>query len=367
LRRRLEHSGKASCADWLAENARAQAGRAASPRLQDPEVRRRMAAATPEMLSRALPYPERAALQRQRLGLPLLPTTTIGSFPQTRELRQARARFKRGELPLQAYEEAMREAIRDVVARQEGLGLDVLVHGEPERNDMVEYFGERLSGFCFTQNGWVQSYGSRCVKPPVIFGDVSRPAPMTVAWARFAQSLTDKPMKGMLTGPVTILCWSFVRDDQPRAETCRQIALALRDEVTDLEAAGIRVIQIDEPALREGLPLRTREHDAYLRWAVDAFRLAVGAAAPRRRSTPTCATASLTTSWNGSPPWTRTSSASRPAAAAWSCWTPSAASSTPTRSAPACGTSTARACPAPTRCWTCSGAPLRSSRWSACG
>ncbi|SNS10435.1 methionine synthase (B12-independent) [Humidesulfovibrio mexicanus] len=276
----LEHSGKASCADWLAENARAQAGRAASPRLQDPEVRRRMAAATPEMLFRALPYPERAALQRQRLGLPLLPTTTIGSFPQTRELRQARARFKRGELPLQAYEEAMREAIRDVVARQEGLGLDVLVHGEPERNDMVEHFGERLSGFCFTQNGWVQSYGSRCVKPPVIFGDVSRPAPMTVAWARFAQSLTDKPMKGMLTGPVTILCWSFVRDDQPRAETCRQIALALRDEVADLEAAGIRVIQIDEPALREGLPLRTREHDAYLRWAVDAFRLAVGAAAP---------------------------------------------------------------------------------------
>lgn len=203
----------------------------------------------------------------------MFPTTTIGSFPQTQEIRAARRDFKRGELGLADYEARMREEIALVVERQEQLGLDVLVHGEAERNDMVEYFGEQLGGFAFTQNGWVQSYGSRCVKPPVIFGDVERPEAMTVRWSEYAQSLTDKPMKGMLTGPVTILQWSFVRDDQPRATTCRQIALALRDEVADLERAGIGIIQIDEPALREGLPLRQDEWQAYLDWAVECFQL----------------------------------------------------------------------------------------------
>ena len=255
--------------------------RAKSPRRNNAAVRARLAAATPEMLTRALPYAQRARQQRKALALPPLPTTTIGSFPQTAEVRAARARFKKGELAAEGYKGFLEDTIRDTVAIQERLGLDVLVHGEPERNDMVEHFGEKLDGFCFTQNGWVQSYGSRCVKPPVIYGDVCRPAPMTVAWSRFAQSLTSKPMKGMLTGPVTILCWSFVRDDQPRAETCRQIAMALRDEVADLQAAGIKIIQIDEPALREGLPLRRADWDGYLRQAVDAFRLAVGAAAPQ--------------------------------------------------------------------------------------
>jgi len=276
----LDRSRGLSCADWLAENERIHEARRNSALLNNPAVRSRLAATGPETLSRALPYPQRAALQRAALKLPPLPTTTIGSFPQTKEVRSARARLKKGELSPQDYQAFMEATIRDAVGIQERLGLDVLVHGEPERNDMVEYFGERLAGFCFTKNGWVQSYGSRCVKPPVIYGDVSRPGPMTVEWSAFAQSLTKKPMKGMLTGPVTILCWSFVRDDQPRAETCRQIALALRDEVTDLEGAGIRVIQIDEPALREGLPLRRADWDGYLRWAVDAFRLAVGAAAP---------------------------------------------------------------------------------------
>lgn len=276
----LDRSRGLSCADWLAENARIQAARRSSPLLNNPEVRARMDSISPNLLARALPYPQRAGLQRAALGLPPLPTTTIGSFPQTKEVRQARARLKKGELTQADYEAFLQQTIRETVAIQERLGLDVLVHGEPERNDMVEYFGERLAGFCFTQNGWVQSYGSRCVKPPVIYGDVSRPAPMTVAWSRFAQSLTKKPMKGMLTGPVTILGWSFVRDDQPRADTCRQIALALRDEVTDLHSAGIKVIQIDEPALREGLPLRRGAWDAHLRQAVDAFRLAVGGADP---------------------------------------------------------------------------------------
>jgi len=277
----LDRSRGVSCADWLAENRRIRKARAESPLLNNPDVARRMKETGPDMLARPLPYAERALLQRGALGLPPLPTTTIGSFPQTKEVRSARARLKKGELSPEGYNAFIEDTIRDAVGIQERLGLDVLVHGEPERNDMVEYFGERLSGFCFTQNGWVQSYGSRCVKPPVIYGDVSRPGPMTVDWSRFAQSVTAKPMKGMLTGPVTILCWSFVRDDQPRAETCRQIALALRDEVTDLEAAGIKVIQIDEPALREGLPLRRADWDAYLLWAVDAFRLAVGAAAPQ--------------------------------------------------------------------------------------
>ena len=206
--------------------------------------------------------------------MPDFPTTTIGSFPQTSTIRAARASFKRGELAAADYEQAMREEIAHAVSRQQALGLDVLVHGEAERNDMVEYFGEQLDGFLFTRLGWVQSYGSRCVKPPVIYGDVQRPAAMTVAWTVHAQSLTEKPMKGMLTGPITILQWSFVRDDQPRSRTALQIALAIRDEVQDLEAAGIGMIQIDEPAIREGLPLRRSQWDGYLEWATRAFRIA---------------------------------------------------------------------------------------------
>jgi 5-methyltetrahydropteroyltriglutamate--homocysteine methyltransferase len=248
--------------------------RRASARIHDPAVRARCAAVTPADSRRAAPFPERQKLQREALKLPLFPTTTIGSFPQTPEVRAARARWRKGELADAEYEAFLEAEIALVVGRQEELGLDVLVHGEAERTDMVEHFGEQLEGFAFTANGWVQSYGTRCVKPPILFGDVSRPRPMTVRWTRHAQSLTAKPMKGMLTGPITILQWSFVRDDQPRGETARQIALALRDEVLDLEAAGIGVIQIDEPALREGLPLRRDEWPAYLEWAVEAFRLA---------------------------------------------------------------------------------------------
>ncbi|MBS9403790.1 5-methyltetrahydropteroyltriglutamate--homocysteine S-methyltransferase [Halomonas sp. TRM85114] len=241
--------------------------------LHRPAVAERLGRVSPEDTKRASAYPQRAVAQRRALDLPLFPTTTIGSFPQTTEIRATRRDFKRGALSAEAYEARMREEIAETVVRQESLGLDMLVHGEAERNDMVEYFGEKLEGYVFTANGWVQSYGSRCVKPPIIVGDVSRPGPMTVRWSEHAQSLTDRPMKGMLTGPVTMLQWAFVRDDQPREVTCRQIALALRDEVLDLEAAGIRAIQIDEPALREGLPLRRAEWPSYLAWAVECFRL----------------------------------------------------------------------------------------------
>ncbi|MCX7818549.1 MAG: 5-methyltetrahydropteroyltriglutamate--homocysteine S-methyltransferase [Kiritimatiellae bacterium] len=258
----------------LESNRAAWASRRASPRAVRSDVRTRLAAITPEMARRASPFSVRRRAQQQALRLPLLPTTTIGSFPQTAEIRAARARWRSGSLSEADYTAAMRGFVRDVIRRQEELDLDVLVHGEPERNDMVEYFGEQLDGFCFTRNGWVQSYGSRCVKPPVIYGDVARSRPMTVEWIRYAQSLSSRPVKGMLTGPVTILCWSFVRDDQPRADTCRQIALAIRDEVLDLERAGIRVIQIDEPAFREGAPLRTSDWPAYFEWAAEAFRLA---------------------------------------------------------------------------------------------
>jgi 5-methyltetrahydropteroyltriglutamate--homocysteine methyltransferase len=265
--------GRAAVAEALAANGRALAHRRASPRVHDATVAARLAALPPDADRRARPFAERERIQQARLQLPLLPTTTIGSFPQTPEIRAARARFRKGELGEADYVAAMRREIEFAVRRQEALGLDVLVHGEAERNDMVEYFGERLAGFAFTTNGWVQSYGSRCVKPPIIYGDVSRPAAMTVDWTTYAQSLTGKPMKGMLTGPVTILQWSFVRDDQPRARTALQIALAIRDEVTDLEAAGIAIIQIDEPAYREGLPLRNAERDAYLDWASRVFRI----------------------------------------------------------------------------------------------
>jgi len=251
-----------------------QQERRTSVRIHDRAVQQRLAAITPEMKRRGAPYATRSKLQRAAFELPLFPTTTIGSFPQTERIRQTRAAFKKGEIDADTYRAAMRGEIAVAVEHQHRIGLDVLVHGEPERNDMVEYFGEQLAGFAITQNGWVQSYGSRCVKPPIIYGDVSRPHPMTVAWTKYAQSLTKKIMKGMLTGPITILQWSFVRDDQPRALTSRQIALAIRDEVADLERAGIRMIQIDEAALREGLPLRRKDWRAYLDNAVEDFRIA---------------------------------------------------------------------------------------------
>ncbi|MGE0629636.1 MAG: 5-methyltetrahydropteroyltriglutamate--homocysteine S-methyltransferase [Hyphomicrobiaceae bacterium] len=263
--------GTQSVADAFRASDEAVKARGASARIHDPRVGQRMTA-IPE-LARKSPFEQRRQKQRALMALPPFPTTTIGSFPQTAEVRKARAANRKGELADADYEAFLKQQTKDAVRIQEELGIDVLVHGEFERNDMVEYFGEQLSGFTFTQNGWVQSYGSRYVKPPVIFGDVSRPHPMTVKWSAYAQSLTKKPMKGMLTGPVTILQWSFVRDDQPRSETCRQIALAIRDEVLDLQKAGIRLVQIDEPALREGLPLRKAEWNAYLRWAVDCFRL----------------------------------------------------------------------------------------------
>ncbi len=276
--------GRAAIADELRASAAVAESRARSPRVHDAAVRDRLAATgateatgTTGTTGR-LPVAERRPLQRARLGLPPFPTTTIGSFPQTSEVRRARRRVESGDITEQEYDRFLEETIAATIAAQERLGLDVLVHGEAERNDMVQYFGERLSGFAFTRHGWVQSYGSRCVRPPIIYGDVARPVPMTVRWSAYAQSLTDRPVKGMLTGPVTILNWSFARDDQPRAETCRQLALALRDEVADLDAAGLRAIQIDEPALREGLPLRRGEWDAYLAWAVACFRLAASGA-----------------------------------------------------------------------------------------
>jgi 5-methyltetrahydropteroyltriglutamate--homocysteine methyltransferase len=248
--------------------------RATSPRIHNPAVGARLDQLTEADFRRYSPFPERIPLQQKRLRLPVFPTTTIGSFPQTPDIRKARADYRNGELNDALYRETMRKAIREAVHKQEALGLDLLVHGEVERNDMVEYFGEQLEGFVFTRQGWVQSYGSRCVKPPIIMGDVSRPKPMTVEWIAYAQKQTRKPVKGMLTGPVTILQWSFVRDDQPRATTALQIALAIRDEVDDLEQAGVAAIQIDEPAIREGLPLKRRDRNGYLDWAVKAFRLA---------------------------------------------------------------------------------------------
>ncbi|MBW7902494.1 MAG: 5-methyltetrahydropteroyltriglutamate--homocysteine S-methyltransferase [Rhodocyclaceae bacterium] len=263
----------------LAQARAAIQSRRASRRVNDPAVAERLASLPADADRRRSPFPQRQSAQRDRFGLPPLPTTTIGSFPQTAEIRAARAAFKRGELNAADYRKAMEKEIAHAVAVQEALGLDVLVHGEAERNDMVEYFGEQLAGFCFTGNGWVQSYGSRCVKPPIIYGDVSRSRPMTVDWTVYAQSLTKKPMKGMLTGPITTLQWSFVRDDQPRSTTAAQIALAVRDEVSDLERAGIGIVQIDEPAIREGLPLRREAWRDYLAWATRAFRLAASGVA----------------------------------------------------------------------------------------
>ena len=268
---RALRDGRDSVAPELEANARTLAARRSSRRIHNPAVKQRIRAVTERDLRRASPY---GARRKKQLRLPLFPTTTIGSFPQTAEVRAARKKLHDGTLTSSEYEAFIADQVTRTLKLQEELGLDVLVHGEFERNDMVEYFGEQLEGFAFTEHGWVQSYGTRYVKPPIIYGDVSRPKPMTVRWSTFAQSKTSRPVKGMLTGPVTILQWSFVRDDQPRADTAKQLALAIRDEVKDLEAAGIRVIQIDEPALREGLPLRRAEWPAYLEWAVNAFRLA---------------------------------------------------------------------------------------------
>jgi 5-methyltetrahydropteroyltriglutamate--homocysteine methyltransferase len=268
---RALREGRGAVGPALTASREAAAARRASPLTLNAVVRQRVASVQEGDLRRSAPYAER---RRRQLDLPAFPTTTIGSFPQTAEVRAARRRFLNGQLSQPDYERFIEEQITKTLALQEEIGLDVLVHGEFERNDMVEYFGEQLAGFAFTEHGWVQSYGTRYVKPPIIFGDVARPGPMTVRWSRFAQSKTTRPVKGMLTGPVTILQWSFVRDDQPRSDTARQLALAIREEVQDLEAAGIRIIQIDEPALREGMPLRRADWAAYQDWAVNAFRLA---------------------------------------------------------------------------------------------
>ncbi len=273
------NQGREAVASKLESNAQAIRTRRESSRVHNPEVKQRVAAINTDMEQRRSPYPRREAIQSQHFGLPLYPTTTIGSFPQTAEIRHTRRRFRDGEIDARHYQQAMRAEIAHCIQEQEKLGLDVLVHGEPERNDMVEYFGQQLDGYLFTRFGWVQSYGSRCVKPPIILGDVRRPAPMTIDWIRYARSLTDKPVKGMLTGPVTMLNWSFARDDQPRSTTCLQLALAIRDEVRDLEANGIDIIQIDEAALREGLPLRRSEWPDYLEWAIRAFRIAANGVA----------------------------------------------------------------------------------------
>jgi 5-methyltetrahydropteroyltriglutamate--homocysteine methyltransferase len=266
--------GRDAVREELAANQAALATRRTSTRVNKPAVQAAIAGIEPALGQRNSSYRQRATIQAALLKLPAYPTTTIGSFPQTAEIRHARSEFRAGRLGEAGYRTAMQAEIARSVREQEALGLDVLVHGEAERNDMVEYFGEQLEGYAFSQFGWVQSYGSRCVKPPILFGDISRPKPMTVEWIAYAQSLTGKPMKGMLTGPVTILNWSFVRDDQPRAVSCRQLALAIRDEVLDLEKAGVRVIQIDEAALREGLPLRRSQWRDYLDWAVESYRIA---------------------------------------------------------------------------------------------
>jgi len=249
-------------------------------RFRDPAVRARTAAVTEADARRSQPYGERTTAQRARLGRPLLPATTIGSFPQTAELRTPRADLRTNRIDTAGYEERIRTEIGEVISFQEKTRLDVLVHGEPERNDMVQYFAEQLTGYLATQHGWVQSYGTRYVRPPILAGDISRPGPMTVRWTAYAQSLTSRPVKGMLTGPVTMLAWSFVRDDQPLGDTARQVALALRDEVDGLEAAGTSVIQVDEPALRETLPLRAADREAYLAWATEAFRLTTAGVRP---------------------------------------------------------------------------------------
>ncbi len=268
------NDGEQTVADELVANRRAVESRRSSTRTRNPEVRERLAAVTDEDARRQSTFAERRESQREWLGLPLFPTTTIGSYPQTSDIRHWRIQLRTGELTEDRYRQMIRGEIERVVRFQDEIGLDILVHGEPERNDMVQYFAEQMDGYVTMENGWVQSYGSRYVRPPILYGDVSRPTPITLEWIKYAQSLTEKPMKGMLTGPVTMLMWSFVRDDQPRSETCKQLALAIRDEVQDLEAAGIKVIQVDEPAIREGLPLRRDRWREYLESAVYCFRVA---------------------------------------------------------------------------------------------
>ncbi|WP_343602190.1 5-methyltetrahydropteroyltriglutamate--homocysteine S-methyltransferase [Mycobacterium sp.] len=275
---RALRDGRDAVAEEIAASAAAKASRRTDPRLHDDRIRARIDSIVASGTHRG-PAAQRRESQQARLQLPPLPTTTIGSFPQTSAIRKARAALRSGEIDQSEYDRRMKAEIADVIALQERLGLDVLVHGEPERNDMVQYFAEQLDGFFATENGWVQSYGSRCVRPPILYGDVARPKPMTVDWISYAQSLTDKPVKGMLTGPVTILAWSFVRDDQPLADTAAQVALAIRDETVDLQSAGISIIQVDEPALRELLPLRRADQEDYLEWAVGAFRLATSGVA----------------------------------------------------------------------------------------
>ena len=275
---RALRDGRDAVADEIEASNAAVKSRRSDPRLHNDQVRARIHSIKASSTGRG-PSAERREAQNARLHLPPLPTTTIGSYPQTSAIRKARAAFRSGEIAKETYERRMKQEIADVIKLQEDLGLDVLVHGEPERNDMVQYFAEQLDGFFATQNGWVQSYGSRCVRPPILYGDVARPRPMTIDWISYAQSLTDKPVKGMLTGPVTVLAWSFVRDDQPMADTANQVALAIREETVDLQAAGIGVIQVDEPALRELLPLRDAAKEAYLEWAVGAFRLATSGVA----------------------------------------------------------------------------------------
>jgi len=274
------NEGREAIRRELESNREALDSRRGSDRTRRPGVRRRLEGLSGEGASRSQPFEERRARQRIRLGLPALPTTTIGSFPQTQEVRGQRRSFRQGDIERDEYESFLEKEIERCIGAQEEVGLDVLVHGEFERNDMVEYFAERMDGYAFTRHGWVQSYGSRYVKPPILFGDIARPAPITVRWWSWAASRTERPVKGMLTGPVTMLSWSFVRDDQPRAATCYQLALAVRDEVEDLQEAGAPVIQVDEPALREGLPLREEDRDDYLRWAIDAFRVATATAEP---------------------------------------------------------------------------------------
>lgn len=272
--------GKDAISEQLAANKELLQAAGLSPKRRNPVVQERLSSLPADADSRGTGYAERARIQQERLHLPKLPTTTIGSFPQTSDVRSTRRKFDKGDISQAEYDTFIEGAIKAVIDHQEELDIDVLVHGEPERNDMVQYFGEQLDGFAFTQNGWVQSYGSRYVRPPVIYGDVSRPKAMTVRWATYAQSLSEKWVKGMLTGPVTILNWSFVRDDQPRSTTCKQIALAIRDEVSDLDQAGIAMIQIDEAALREGLPLRREDWAGYLDWAVQSFRITAAGARP---------------------------------------------------------------------------------------
>ena len=271
---RALNSNESTIKNLLQENFNAMQTRKNSQRINNSLVKKRIKSVTHELAQRNTDYASRAKQQKSTLQLPLLPTTTIGSFPQTTDIRKIRQEYKSGKITHELYQQKIKKQIADVIIQQEALDLDVLVHGEAERNDMVEYFGELLSGFAFTKNGWVQSYGSRCVKPPIIYGDVSRPQAMTVEWSAYSQALTQRPVKGMLTGPVTILAWSFVRDDQPHQTTALQVALALRDEVIDLEKAGISIIQIDEPAFRESLPLRSKDWQNYLDWAVFSFRIA---------------------------------------------------------------------------------------------